>query len=558
VLANLTGLQPLTTYHFRVTATNSAGTSYGNDFSFTTLAATPTVVTMAATNITPTSATLNGTVNANNYSSTDSFDWGLTTSYGNIVAGTPSPVVGTAPVSVSANITGLTQGTTYHYRCVATNSYGTTNGNDLTFIAGCQLPGSAGTIIGPGNVCVNQTNVAYNVGSITNASSYNWTVPTGATIATGQGTQNITVNFGSSTGNVTVAGTNSCGSGNSSSKAVTVEPLPVPTITGNNSICVNSGNYSYLTEAGMANYTWTVSSGGTVISGQGTATLTVDWLTAGAQTVSVTYTNSTGCQAAAPTVFNVTVNAVPDPAGTITGPTELCAGTTGAIYSVPSITNAATYIWTVPLGATITSGSGTNSITVDFSDNATSGNISVYGNDFCGDGNSSSLAITVNPIPATPVITDTGHIAYSSAPVGNQWYLNGTIIPGATNQIYDATPTGTGYYWTVVNLNGCSSDSSNHVYIVVEGVYSHPSAVINIYPVPNNGLFNIYITGASKETYSIRVYDNLGIAIYEEPKVEVNGSLQQVIDLRSVPAGVYTVTFENSSQQVVKKIIVNK
>jgi len=558
VLANLTGLQPLTTYHFRVTGTNSAGTSYGNDLNFTTPSAQPIVITDAASNISGGSAQLNGTVNANTYSTTVSFDYGLTTAYGNNVPGIPNLVTGNTPTPVLATINGLTIGLTYHFRCNGTNSAGTTNGNDMTFIAGCQYPGAAGTITGPDSVCANATNVGYSVSSIQNATTYNWTVPAGANIETGQGTQNITVNFGSASGDVTVTGGNNCGYGGSSSLPVTIKTLPIPTITGINSLCVNSGYYNYSTETGMSNYGWTISSGGSINSGQGTSTIQVDWFQAGAQTISVNYTNSNGCQATVPTVLDVAVNGVPDPAGTITGPTDLCAGTTGSAYSVPSITNATTYIWTLPLGATIVSGSGTNSITVDFSANATSGNVSVYGNDFCGDGNSSSLAVTVNPIPATPVITDTGYIAYSSAPVGNQWYLNGNIIPGATNQIYDATPTGTGYYWTVVNLNGCSSDSSNHVYIVVEGVYSHPSAVINIYPVPNNGLFNIYITGASKETYSIRVYDNLGIAIYDEPKVEVNGSLQQVIDLRSVPAGVYTVTFENSSQHVVKKIIVNK
>jgi hypothetical protein len=46
--------------------------------------------------------------------------------------------------------------------------------------------------------------------------------------------------------------------------------------------------------------------------------------------------------------------------------------------------------------------------------------------------------------------------------------------------------------------------------------------------------------------------------IYEETKVEVNGSLQKVIDLRPVPNGVYSVIFENRHGQVVKKIVVNK
>ena len=63
----------------------------------------------------------------------------------------------------------------------------------------------------------------------------------------------------------------------------------------------------------MTNYIWSVSAGGTITAGGTTNsnTVTVTWNTAGAQTVSVNYTNGNGCTAAAPTVYNVTVNALP-------------------------------------------------------------------------------------------------------------------------------------------------------------------------------------------------------------------------------------------------------
>jgi hypothetical protein len=272
----------------------------------------------------------------------------------------------------------------------------------------------------------------------------------------------------------------------------------------------------------------------------------------------VNYTNANGCQASTPTLFNVTVYAVPDPAGAISGPATLCAGTTGVSYSVASIPNAVAYIWTLPLGATITSGSGTNSITVEFDVNASSGNISVSGNDFCGNGTASSLALTINAIPPTPVVTSIGWVGYSSAPTGNQWYYQGTLIPGATGQTYDAQLTGTGWYWSIVTLNGCSSDTSNHIFLNPEGIDSHSSAAINLYPIPNDGQFNVSITTASEQSFSISVYNSLGVKIYEETKVDVNSSLNKVIDLRPVPNGVYPVIFENSQNQIVKKIVVKK
>jgi len=92
-----------------------------------------TVTTDAAGSITSSGATLNGTVNANGYSTAVTFDYGLTDSYSTSVVATPSPVTGSSGTSVSKAITGLTPNTTYHYRVVGVNSAGTSNGSDLTF-----------------------------------------------------------------------------------------------------------------------------------------------------------------------------------------------------------------------------------------------------------------------------------------------------------------------------------------------------------------------------------------------------------------------------------------
>ena len=93
----------------------------------------PVASTLAAGSVTGTGAILNGTVNANGTSSTVTFEYGTTVAYGNTVAGTPSPVAGSSPVAVSAMLTGLATGTTYHYRVRGVNNGGTGNGGDLTF-----------------------------------------------------------------------------------------------------------------------------------------------------------------------------------------------------------------------------------------------------------------------------------------------------------------------------------------------------------------------------------------------------------------------------------------
>ena len=95
----------------------------------------PIATTLAASAVTLNSATLNGSVNPNGLSTTYYFQWGTTVSYGNTTS-TLSAGSGSAAVSVSANLSGLVAGTTYHYRVVAVNSDGTTNGADLVFTPG--------------------------------------------------------------------------------------------------------------------------------------------------------------------------------------------------------------------------------------------------------------------------------------------------------------------------------------------------------------------------------------------------------------------------------------
>jgi hypothetical protein len=103
--------------------------------------------------------------------------------------------------------------------------------------------------------------------------------------------------------------TTGCWSNGAGSLAVVVNPLPIPTIAGGSYAILGQSGNLYSSETGMTNYTWTVSAGGTITAGGGTAnnSITVTWTSTGAHTVSVNYTNSTGCRATTATTFNVSV-----------------------------------------------------------------------------------------------------------------------------------------------------------------------------------------------------------------------------------------------------------
>ena len=127
----LTGLSPGTTHHYRLVATSGDGTTRGADGIFTTSSA-PVAVTGPASSVTPTSATLNGSVDPNGRATTWFFEYGTSTGYGSRTAAT-SAGSGTNARSVSTAVGGLTPGRRYHYRLVATSDAGTSRGADRTF-----------------------------------------------------------------------------------------------------------------------------------------------------------------------------------------------------------------------------------------------------------------------------------------------------------------------------------------------------------------------------------------------------------------------------------------
>jgi phosphodiesterase/alkaline phosphatase D-like protein len=130
----VSGLKPNTTYHFRAVATNSSGTTFGDDGTFTTATLAPAAQTAAASEITLTSATLRGTVEPNNATTVVTFEYGLTDAYGSSIPAVESPLSGMGEQAVTGAIGGLSPNTTYHFRVVVQNTSGEIiRGLDMTF-----------------------------------------------------------------------------------------------------------------------------------------------------------------------------------------------------------------------------------------------------------------------------------------------------------------------------------------------------------------------------------------------------------------------------------------
>jgi len=473
------------------------------------------------------------------------YNWTIS-SGGTITSGT-----GTASITVAWTIAGA--------RSVSVNY---TNGNGCTAasasvynVAVIALP--VPVITGSDYGCIGTTGNIYHTAP--GMSNYLWTISSGGTITSSTTSDSIRVTWniaGAQTITASYTNATGCAAAAPTVKNVTVYPLPVPSISGATTPCANSGSYIYTTGSGMSNYIWTITSGGMITSGQGTYQIQVSWFGTGTQTITVNYISAQGCVPVSATSLSIVLDPIPVPAGPINGTEILCGSSTGISYSVNPITYANTYIWSLPAGVTVATGAGTNSITVDFAPNASSGNFTVSGHNNCGNGvPSPAFPVIYNPIPPIPEITRSGDLLISSVVDSNQWYYNGTKLQGERSRYLFASDTG--YYWTQISVYGCVSDTSLHYYVDV--ITSDPEKEkenLKVFPNPNNGHFRVAIPGNQPAT--IRVYNTLGEVVFESSEPAIQGRSEKTIDLSSQPDGVYTVVLSGNEIRLSRKIIVNK
>ena len=176
-------------------------------------------------------------------------------------------------------------------------------------------------------------------------------------------------------------------------------PTTLPTITGPDTVCAGVGGYIYVTEPGMTNYYWTVSTGGIITSPNGTSSITVTWNSTGADTVYVTYNN-----VPSPGVLNVNVSPSPVVGISITASANpSCGGLPVTFTATPSNGGSSPiFQWQVN-GIPV----GINSITHTYTPgNGDLVSCQLLSNIICSVGNpatSNVITMTVNPTLAVSV-----------------------------------------------------------------------------------------------------------------------------------------------------------
>ncbi len=286
------------------------------------------------------------------------------------------------------------------------------------------IPAAPLTISGPANVCTYAASgnpVTYTASAVAGVDSMHWVVPANTTILAGWGTSSLTVLFSTTytTGTLSVQSCVVCG--RSAAKTLVVAktiPATPLLISGPTSICrfagsVDSASYTIAAVAGASSYTWTVPTGATITSGQGTTHIGV-MFASNAAAGSVTCKSNAACGSSVAKTLAVT-KTLPI-STTITGSNSICteitAGTSVPYSISTAVLNASSYTWSVPTGATVTSGQGTSSVTVHFATTTPSGSlVKVAAVNSCATSAQVSYAVTtcLSPIliESTPESTST-------------------------------------------------------------------------------------------------------------------------------------------------------
>ncbi len=336
------------------------------------------------------------------------------------------------------------------------------------------VPATPGAISGITNACelINTgVSTTYSIAAVPGAVGYTWVLPPGIDLVSGQGTTSIEVTFNSNlelTHNflrVTAQTAFPCSSLPSTLEIFKIIPgIPIA-INGPTNVCPFVGQpinavYTIDPVANATSYTWTAANGAIIVSGQGTTSIEVSY-PAGFTSGNIKVTANANCGSRSPRSLNV-VKLVPSAPAPISGPVNACPfiGTTiEATYSVPTVVNATSYLWTVPANVNIVSGQGTNSINVTFNNGYTTALFKVRAVADCASSNDRTLSVTsstygapgaiAGPTNACPFIGTAVQATYSIRKVLNAPAYIWTVPTGVT---VSSHPGGAGVNDTIINV----------------------------------------------------------------------------------------------------------
>ncbi len=424
-----------------------------------------------------------------------------------------------------------------------------------------QAVATPGAITGNTTLCAGTSDVSYSISAVSGATNYTWTVPSGFSITSGQGTATIKVKAGTAGGQVTVKAENNCGTSQAASLTINVTAIPTTTITtsGNTSVC-EGGNVTLNASTG-SNYTYQWLRDNQVISGA-TGT-TYNATTSGSYTVRVT----NGDCAQTSSAVAVTVNPTISGNAITTGNQSVCSGATAAEIkaSVPKGGSGSyTYQWEQSTDGTnftaIQNAAGQNytpatiTATTWFRRKVTSGDCSHL---------SESIKVTLNQAPKVSLssfakmCTDDAKLTLTGGqPEGGTY--SGTGVAGG---IFDPVVAGAGVHtisYTYAGEGGCTVVATQTITVeeCVTGVdEEEPPYTFTLFPNPTDSWVTIEVELPNRTNITLLLLDARGRVILQKDYKDFTGAFNRKIELQDMARGMYFLKLITNEGTYHRKII---
>lgn len=437
------------------------------------------------------------------------------------------------------------------YFPIPTEGYIVGHNNTILKFSCINIQDPAGVIEGDTIVCPGQQAVQYTIPIIGGADYYVWTLPDGTVDTTQVNTLIINFSPFSQSGSLSVFGINLCSTGLTSSIFIQVQPLPVESgpITGLTEVCKGQKNVTYSVDTIQyaEEYIWTLPDG--VIGNSNSNTITVEYTDAAISGL-INVKGANSCGIGFKSTRYVNVKPLPGSVGPIYGPTSVCRTQGDLLYTVLDTPNTDSYIWVLPAGCN--GDSFNNSILLAYSDTAQSGNLYITAENECGTSNTDSVWISVYGIPPTPVVSVINQILYSSAPIGNQWYVDNNMLPGDTNNYL--SPTVTGDYHAIVTLSSCSSASSNIISnpLGIDIDYLNPNSV-NCIALVINGILTLKSAYPDLFIKDIQLFNTEGKML---KTIQMNSRINEInLDIRNFPSQLFLIRLNTNMGVIYTRFI---
>lgn len=433
-----------------------------------------------------------------------------------------------------------------NYSCLLTNDCGSILSNVIS-LTETAIPSTPFVFSGQSLVCKNSSGILYDVVPAGGVTSYTWSVPAGSSIASGNGTNAINVDVGSNAvdGLVCVYASNGCG--NSASicipiTVITAQPVKPSSIAGSIFPCAGSTGVVYACPAvaNTSSYSWTVPAGVTIVSGQGTNTIAVNFpsvFTSG--NIKVAAGNCIGTSA-----FRIlSVKGKPSTPAAILGTlVGNCAGTSNVSFSVAPVAGASAYNWILPPNASFAGGQGTNAVLLDFNASFISGTLSVSASNTCGLSN--SLTKTIRSVPARPgsitgntnVCMNQSGLTYSIGLVDGasayQWVVpaGASIVSGQNSNAIVVNFGNSGGKVKVRAVNACGNSTYQTVTVDIvcreESKSDESVFEVSIFPNPSTTYFTLKLNRTEEGSVILVLRDLAGREIERREGLNANGTLQ--------------------------------